>query len=260
MDMPPSPPTVLDDRVDEAESQGESLPDLVVDVSRSDDEAAGDTCSFPSLCAAMSDEDDAEGEEWEDEEELAETFQRLETHSEPRWAPGLASGEDTDARSGTDVGPGLLQIPSRRPPAVALRAEEVLALTALQHLMYNTFALGEIPPEFGMPEVLDDVLGAPPSSSKAINALEKEVFGDTAETECSHSQLQCTICLAEYEEGDELRRMPCSHRFHESCVGQWLTRHGTCPVCRFELSGDKAPPAVHNEVIPVVRERSHTPS
>ncbi|KAL3813385.1 hypothetical protein ACJIZ3_014653 [Penstemon smallii] len=49
---------------------------------------------------------------------------------------------------------------------------------------------------------------------------------------------ECPICLSEYEvngEEDEVKEMPCKHRFHSGCIGKWLGIHGSCPVCRFSM-------------------------
>mmetsp|Transcript_13644 Transcript_13644/g.21309 ORF Transcript_13644/g.21309 Transcript_13644/m.21309 type:complete len:414 (-) Transcript_13644:221-1462(-) len=48
----------------------------------------------------------------------------------------------------------------------------------------------------------------------------------------------CEICCDDFEENMEVTRLPCGHIFHGPCVTEWLQRHCTCPVCRYELVTD----------------------
>ena len=52
-----------------------------------------------------------------------------------------------------------------------------------------------------------------------------DLLGSTSE--------KCCICLAPYEEDDELRVLQCKHGFHKACLDKWLTMHSnSCPSCR----------------------------
>lgn len=45
----------------------------------------------------------------------------------------------------------------------------------------------------------------------------------------------CPICIVDFEEGDDLRVLPCEghHRFHQQCVDPWLLElSSSCPLCR----------------------------
>ncbi|KAF7070188.1 hypothetical protein CFC21_075732 [Triticum aestivum] len=59
-----------------------------------------------------------------------------------------------------------------------------------------------------------------------------------------HTHTTCAVCLAEYADGDELRRLPgCKHAFHRLCVDEWLRRRPSCPLCRTSPPATRAPPA-----------------
>lgn len=45
----------------------------------------------------------------------------------------------------------------------------------------------------------------------------------------------CPICIVDFEEGDDLRQLPCEgkHCFHQDCVDPWLLElSSSCPICR----------------------------
>lgn len=46
---------------------------------------------------------------------------------------------------------------------------------------------------------------------------------------------KCTICLSPLEEGEDVRRLPCMHLFHQICVDQWLATSKKCPICRVDI-------------------------
>lgn len=50
---------------------------------------------------------------------------------------------------------------------------------------------------------------------------------------------KCTICLSEFEEEEEVRRLPCMHLFHVECVDQWLSTNKRCPICRVDIEAHK---------------------
>lgn len=45
----------------------------------------------------------------------------------------------------------------------------------------------------------------------------------------------CSICLGEYEEGEELCTLPCGHVYHSDCIGSWCSNHTRCPLCNTDL-------------------------
>ncbi|XP_059619431.1 uncharacterized protein LOC132263610 isoform X2 [Phlebotomus argentipes] len=46
---------------------------------------------------------------------------------------------------------------------------------------------------------------------------------------------KCTICLSQFENDNDVRRLPCMHLFHMDCVDQWLVTNKHCPICRVDI-------------------------
>ncbi|KAI1340118.1 hypothetical protein F5Y15DRAFT_64898 [Xylariaceae sp. FL0016] len=48
--------------------------------------------------------------------------------------------------------------------------------------------------------------------------------------------LGCSICTEDFTVGEDVRVLPCDHKFHPGCVDPWLVNvSGTCPLCRLDL-------------------------
>ncbi|GAB4844436.1 hypothetical protein Ancab_037800 [Ancistrocladus abbreviatus] len=72
----------------------------------------------------------------------------------------------------------------------------------------------------------------------------QESFGGVM-TECDSStpiehvlspeDAECCICLCPYDDGAELRELPCHHHFHCACIEKWLYINATCPLCKFNI-------------------------
>ncbi|CAH8343142.1 unnamed protein product [Eruca vesicaria subsp. sativa] len=55
------------------------------------------------------------------------------------------------------------------------------------------------------------------------------------ERSLSSEDSECCICLCEYEDGAELRELPCNHHFHCTCIDKWLHINSRCPLCKFNI-------------------------
>ena len=50
-------------------------------------------------------------------------------------------------------------------------------------------------------------------------------------TTTQDENLGCSICTEDFEKGQDLRVLPCDHKFHPECVDPWLLNvSGTCPL------------------------------
>jgi hypothetical protein len=64
--------------------------------------------------------------------------------------------------------------------------------------------------------------------------------GDGQRTEVKEQEQEqeeeiCEICCVAYQEGDELKMLPCGHCFHKRCAHRWLQSTRLCPQCKVEV-------------------------
>jgi len=86
---------------------------------------------------------------------------------------------------------------------------------------------------------------SPPGYEKTELYLPLESAGEAAESEqpknesnnrgasdsSESNDQECTICMEEFENGENIRYLPCMHYYHQTCIDNWLMRSFTCPRC-----------------------------
>lgn len=78
-------------------------------------------------------------------------------------------------------------------------------------------------------------------SEKEINRLPRRRFGqgDGGGQEGSvDSNLECSVCLEDFEKDEVLITLACGHHYHERCLVPWIRINRTCPMCR-EVIGER---------------------
>lgn len=80
-------------------------------------------------------------------------------------------------------------------------------------------------------EKLTDACCCTAVPAEALAKEEEEEAAAPLKLDSHNDDLSCRICFDDYVEGDELRVLPCFHRFHSSCSFDWLSRKKTCPLC-----------------------------
>jgi E3 ubiquitin-protein ligase RNF115/126 len=73
---------------------------------------------------------------------------------------------------------------------------------------------------------------APPDAIASLpkKKIDEKMLGDDGKAECS-------VCMDDVLLGEEVVVLPCTHWFHETCAGLWLSEHNTCPICRKGIVG-----------------------
>jgi len=77
---------------------------------------------------------------------------------------------------------------------------------------------------------------APGLDADSINSIPTYLYSEVKEHRIEKVELECAVCLCEFEDSDILRLLPgCCHVFHPQCIDPWLASHATCPICRQSL-------------------------
>jgi len=71
------------------------------------------------------------------------------------------------------------------------------------------------------------------AAEKTPQTLSNSVLNDLPRVLASECEdVECSICLADFEELTPVLKLPCGHGFHVECAERWLTTcKATCPMC-----------------------------
>ncbi|XP_002266433.1 uncharacterized protein LOC100263653 isoform X2 [Vitis vinifera] len=167
---------------------------------------------------------------------------RIHSMNERRWHSRseiwerLRGGLDESSRRTTTCPTGL------HPDGMCscdsfLMAEESSTRASISRIVMLAEALFEVLDEIHrQPVSLALSMVSLPAPESVVDSfpLKNHKKADTAQS--GEDVAQCYICLAEYEEGDKIRVLPCHHEYHMSCVDKWLKEiHGVCPLCRGDV-------------------------
>lgn len=61
--------------------------------------------------------------------------------------------------------------------------------------------------------------GPPPMPKQQVDNLPVVKINDE---QVKNNNLQCTVCMDDFQVGDSARQLPCEHFFHEDCIVPWL--------------------------------------
>lgn len=98
----------------------------------------------------------------------------------------------------------------------------------LQMLLMNTEALAGGYQERVM-EVQEMLSHRRGLSNETISQIETLRWDESSQ---GNDQKTCMVCLSDFTVGEEVRRLPCGHVFHASCIDEWLRRCTDCPICK----------------------------
>ncbi|TVU26946.1 hypothetical protein EJB05_29522, partial [Eragrostis curvula] len=162
-------------------------------------------------------------------------------HDDDDDTPGQDEGADDDDLQVPEEGAPGIMVTARDQFELALMVTQVTQHLRLRRLddMFRNGGFDALFPSDRdgvgfdeLPSYRNGGFGAVPASAAAVAGLEKRTFHAGEDDDLGG----CAICLdEEFEEGQELSVMPCSHAFHTQCINAWLGQSNMCPLCRHAL-------------------------
>ena len=70
-----------------------------------------------------------------------------------------------------------------------------------------------------------------PVTTETALGAEKVADGQAPTENSAENGLACSVCVDDFVKGQDIRVLPCNHKFHPECIDPWLLNvSGTCPL------------------------------
>ncbi|EAS07451.3 RING-H2 zinc finger protein (macronuclear) [Tetrahymena thermophila SB210] len=70
---------------------------------------------------------------------------------------------------------------------------------------------------------------------KQKNGVSENIFDKITTMRIGNTSQTCSICYNGFEKNEIIKKLPCKHIFHLSCIKPWLKKQKTCPNCRDDI-------------------------
>ncbi|KAL4464074.1 hypothetical protein ABPG74_006011 [Tetrahymena malaccensis] len=70
---------------------------------------------------------------------------------------------------------------------------------------------------------------------KQKNGVSENIFDKITTMKIGNTSQTCSICYNGFEKDEIIKKLPCKHIFHLSCIKPWLKKQKTCPNCRDDI-------------------------
>jgi hypothetical protein len=75
-----------------------------------------------------------------------------------------------------------------------------------------------------------------PCKDEVIAKMLPIKYSEVEEKHKKDRNIQCSICLSEYEKDDLVTLLKCDHIYHIDCINNWIKNNSKCPVCKYDLN------------------------
>ena len=108
------------------------------------------------------------------------------------------------------------------------------------HNLYRRFLIGQDIDNMSFEELNNLFPNIPQGANEeTIQRLPTELVNDNHNhnnhNHNNNDNNKCCICLEKFKNGEEIRRLPCLHIFHQNEIDQWLRQNRLCPICRISV-------------------------